>query len=125
MAIQPWSELHGPGMSEIKEKLLEQIFLGHVTAENIGQEAERQQEKWKKNVKAEALRMYTVLGSETQEEKPLVLRYLKVGAKTGVEVPEKRIKKFQMSGMDPVLMAPGTEGRLFCMSRMKQNIRKA
>ena len=110
MAIQPWSELHGPGMSEIKEKLLEQIFLGHVTAENIGQEAERQQEKWKKNVKAEALRMYTVLGSETQEEKPLVLRYLKVGAKTGVEVPEKRIKKFQMSGMDPVLMAPGTEG---------------
>ena len=53
-------------MSEIKEKLLEQILLGHVTAENIGQEAERQQEKWKKNVKAEALRMYTVLGSETQ-----------------------------------------------------------
>lgn len=110
LAIQPWSELHGPGMSEIKEKLLEQILLGHVTAENIGQEAERQQEKWKKNVKAEALRLYTVLGSETQEEKPLVLRYLKVGAKTGVEVPEKRIKKFQMSGMDPVLMAPGTEG---------------
>ena len=105
MAIQPWSELHGPGMSEIKEKLLEQIFLGHVTAENIGQEAERQQEKWKKNVKAEALRMYTVLGSETQEEKPLVLRYLKVGAKTGVEVPDKRLKKFQISGMDPLLKA--------------------